>query len=504
MDPNDRYEVISRSPVEAEQIVSDLLDRINCENVNDTLSWGCTALHFACAQGNVEAVEKLLEIPGINVNCMDKDRWTPLHDACNENSFKVVEKLLAFPGIDVNIMAVDGKTPLHQALLSSDYDFTGNSQVISKLLAVSDIDVNIRDADGQTPLHYICSEIACDYNPEAIGKLLAVPDIRVNERGYNSLTAIMEAAKHGQTKALKTLLEDSRVDLNLKDKDGRSLEELVAVTSFIDVEHLETIVLIKEEKHRRENDMIEKQRIHEDSSGEEDTSDELESVRVHVRNQYAERLDRVWENIECEKFRLGKLAELKQKEMNFLKEKKKSEETNLEIKLEAKKVEFEKEKVELKEKIAKLEKQISGLDQSLIDIEQKKQSETESINMRYVEEVSKLEEKFKEEGKEDKLENFKKIKTQLTKDIDSFEECLSDNASLNDRKKVEAARDTLECPVCFETMSPPTRIWMCSVGHLVCEPCKNHLEERRCPTCRTGKVRQRSVMAENFARAVFN
>merc|ERR550519_2452422 len=162
-------------------------------------------------------------------------------------------------------------------------------------------------------------------------------------------------------------------------------------------------------------------RNNEDSSGDEDISDELKSLRINIRKQYSERLDRVCENIENEKFRLRKLAELKQNEIKVLKEKKDSEQNNLQMKLEAKKVEFEAEKVELKETIAKLEKQILDLDQSLIDLEQNKLSETESINNKYVKEVSKLEQKFTEDEKGDKLESLKEIQFQLIRDLGIFE-----------------------------------------------------------------------------------
>ena len=33
-----------------------------------------------------------------------------------------------------------------------------------------------------------------------------------------------------------------------------------------------------------------------------------------------------------------------------------------------------------------------------------------------------------------------------------------------------------ECPVCYETMAPPSRIFQCNNGHLICEDCKSHTE----------------------------
>jgi len=72
------------------------------------------------------------------------------------------------------------------------------------------------------------------------------------------------------------------------------------------------------------------------------------------------------------------------------------------------------------------------------------------------------------------------------------------------RATVKAAQETLECPVCTEFMKPPTRIWMCSSSHIMCESCKDKIEGRLCPTCRTERVTMRALFAEKFARSIFN
>ena len=36
-----------------------------------------------------------------------------------------------------------------------------------------------------------------------------------------------------------------------------------------------------------------------------------------------------------------------------------------------------------------------------------------------------------------------------------------------------------ECPVCYEIMAPPSRIFQCNNGHLICEACKCHTEVSR-------------------------
>merc|ERR1719203_1273534 len=102
----------------------------------------------------------------------------------------------------------------------------------------------------------------------------------------------------------------------------------------------------------------------------------------------------------------------------------------------------------------------------------------------------------KDEEDRQSLASLKEITNQLAKDIRKLD---LDESSAN----LEAARETLECPVCMEIMRPPVRIWMCSASHLVCEPCKEKLQGRFCPICRTERVSLRAHMAENFARTLF-
>ena len=41
-----------------------------------------------------------------------------------------------------------------------------------------------------------------------------------------------------------------------------------------------------------------------------------------------------------------------------------------------------------------------------------------------------------------------------------------------------------ECPVCRNDMRPPTRIFQCRNGHVLCMLCKEHPEVNTCPSCR--------------------
>ena len=42
------------------------------------------------------------------------------------------------------------------------------------------------------------------------------------------------------------------------------------------------------------------------------------------------------------------------------------------------------------------------------------------------------------------------------------------------------------CPVCLMLLTPPTRIFQCPEGHILCEECKENPAMVHCPQCRSG------------------
>merc|ERR1712172_159417 len=58
-----------------------------------------------------------------------------------------------------------------------------------------------------------------------------------------------------------------------------------------------------------------------------------------------------------------------------------------------------------------------------------------------------------------------------------------------------------ECPVCLEEMAPPTRIFQCRNGHLICETCKRGLSPCICPKCRQEMIGRATDM-EAFLRSL--
>jgi ankyrin repeat protein len=121
------------------------------------------SLFEACAAGEVERVERLVESDRSAINTFSTDGWTPLHLAAFFGHVKIAELLLA-QHADVNARSRNhnGNTPLHAAL-------AGNHKMVAGLLIGQGADVNAADGAGWRPLHLA----AANNNVEVIKTLVA-------------------------------------------------------------------------------------------------------------------------------------------------------------------------------------------------------------------------------------------------------------------------------------------------------------------------------------------
>ena len=64
-----------------------------------------------------------------------------------------------------------------------------------------------------------------------------------------------------------------------------------------------------------------------------------------------------------------------------------------------------------------------------------------------------------------------------------------------------------ECPVCYDEMIPPMKIFQCINGHSLCENCKDNENLTTCPSCRVslrGNAMSRNILAESLIEAEMN
>ena len=91
------------------------------------------------------------------------------------------------------------------------------------LLAQPDIEVNAKDNSDSTALHWACAP----GNVAILNQLLAVPGILVNERERElGWTPIMAAIELARLDIVRVMAAVEKVDLDVRDDRGLSLEDL--------------------------------------------------------------------------------------------------------------------------------------------------------------------------------------------------------------------------------------------------------------------------------------
>ncbi|KAF6763641.1 ankyrin repeat-containing domain protein [Ephemerocybe angulata] len=173
---------------------------------SDAQSQGQTPLTLAAQDGYEAVVQRLLAMPGIDVNGPDKTGRTPLSFAAENGDEAVVKLLLAAPGIDVNAPDNSGWTPLSFAACG------GHEAVVKLFLAAPGIDVNAPNNDGGTPL----GSAACGGHETVVKLLLAAPGINV----AGGMKALSSAARDAHEAVVKLLLAVPGIDVNAADTSG--------------------------------------------------------------------------------------------------------------------------------------------------------------------------------------------------------------------------------------------------------------------------------------------
>mmetsp|Transcript_4196 Transcript_4196/g.12797 ORF Transcript_4196/g.12797 Transcript_4196/m.12797 type:complete len:1001 (-) Transcript_4196:35-3037(-) len=112
---------------------------------------GQTILHIAAVHGHVRLAEYLFKHTSININAVDKNRWTPLLTACQYSQLYMCEDLLA-QRCSVTMRTRDGNTPLHYLVRSPSSDAPRLERLILMLVRAG-CDINSKNNLGETPLH---------------------------------------------------------------------------------------------------------------------------------------------------------------------------------------------------------------------------------------------------------------------------------------------------------------------------------------------------------------
>ena len=162
------------------------------EIVNLLVARGAALSIFdACAAGEIERVERMLDAS--TINAYSTDGWTPLHLAAFFGHPTIAELLLA-RGADVTARSrnPNGNTPLHAALV-------GNHKFVAGILIGHGADVNGADAQGWRPLHLA----AANNNLDAIKALIAQgADVTAGNGEGSTPLSLAQEKSHREAAAL--------------------------------------------------------------------------------------------------------------------------------------------------------------------------------------------------------------------------------------------------------------------------------------------------------------
>ncbi|XP_040600914.1 uncharacterized protein LOC121140287 [Mesocricetus auratus] len=164
-----------------------------------------TALHYACAYGQVEVVNFLLK-NNCDVDAIDMNSVTPLMKAVQNWTYECVCTLLKH-GADPNHMDKDGNTSLHYAV-------SEGNQILAKCLLKYSADMEQKNKDGFTPLLQALKE-----NKIEMAKFLVMNGANIHVFDYMKRNTLLYAIRWN-SKDMVSLLLNEGIDVFFKDVFG--------------------------------------------------------------------------------------------------------------------------------------------------------------------------------------------------------------------------------------------------------------------------------------------
>lgn len=187
---------------------------LTCERTNPNLpnSQGESPLHLAASlQVKSETRQQVVDMlitRKANSSAVDYLGFSVLHVATLNKAEDVVERILKIPGIEVdpkkNARQV---TPLH---LAAWY----NVENIAQMLIEGKANINARDYNGETPLEYAASSNAINVTKKLLNK-----GAKAKSRRWKQRSPLHIAAAHG-AREVTQLLIDEGADINAVDEFG--------------------------------------------------------------------------------------------------------------------------------------------------------------------------------------------------------------------------------------------------------------------------------------------
>ncbi|XP_046664338.1 palmitoyltransferase AKR1 isoform X2 [Homalodisca vitripennis] len=187
-----------------------LVEKIGADSLSTRDEWGYTPAHWAALDGNVEVMRYLVERAApVDLSCLGTQGPRPIHWACRKGHTAVVQVLLQ-AGVAVNAADFKGLTPLMTACMF------GRAATATFLLGMGALN-HLTDINGDTALHWA----AYKGHPDLI-RLLMNSGVDLQKADNFGSTPLHLACLSGNVACVKLLCEKSKIELEPRDKNGKT------------------------------------------------------------------------------------------------------------------------------------------------------------------------------------------------------------------------------------------------------------------------------------------
>ena len=187
-------------------------------------TWGA-AVHLVARHNFLKCAKVLAKASQVDWNNKNKGGECPLTVSIVKGHLETFNFILSIPRVDINSQDIDGLTPLHCAL------YEANQEMVCILLARDDIDLSVKTKRGDGFV-----EAAVYGGSEDCVKLLARVDadgLDWNKSSSICNTPLLTALMLNNLEVVEALMENPRVDRNVRDISGKSFEQLAKEKKFI-------------------------------------------------------------------------------------------------------------------------------------------------------------------------------------------------------------------------------------------------------------------------------
>ncbi|OHS99867.1 hypothetical protein TRFO_08164 [Tritrichomonas foetus] len=198
-----------------------------CEFLNMTIRQPFRVKHFMRTLKfyNIHIFLKILPLFIDQPNITDKfGDWTLLHCACNNGNLDMVQFILSLDGIDKNKVVHPEKSDDNSYHMLSGINIMhssareGQLNILKYLADIENMPVNSRDNYDNLPVHFAASS----GHPHLIRYFIDDRGVDINSKNMFGWTPLYVAVKNRRNEVISTLLKYDGLDINAKNNHGKT------------------------------------------------------------------------------------------------------------------------------------------------------------------------------------------------------------------------------------------------------------------------------------------